>query len=165
MSSVVTAVQNSQDSQVGYTCDYQNKRAARSCNEVKEAIKGHKHLSASVHDKRPAYIGHRQVLRLCSDAYGKGIVRSQQESMNLRVGGKDHEVTSAEFFSTASFVQFPGKDFTNWRDVVYQNADYVEMLGAVTVDWRNPNRRTPIMRNLVFLYGHRPGKDEGDLML
>ena len=32
----------------------------------------------------------------------------------------------------------------------------VDMLGAINVDWRNPQRRTPIMRNLVFLYGHRP---------
>ncbi len=30
------------------------------------------------------------------------------------------------------------------------------MLGATSVDWRNPQRRTPVLRNLVFLYGHRP---------
>ena len=118
--SVIDAFQTSQDAQVGYTCDYCNKRAARSCNEVKECIKGHRKLHSDVSDKRPAYIGKRQVLRLCSDAYGKGIVRSNQESVNLRIAGTAEDVTSAESFHTASFIQFPGKDFIKWREAVYQ---------------------------------------------
>ena len=64
---VMEAVRCSQDAQVGYTCDYQNKRAARSCNQVKECIKGHKHLQESVADKRPAFIGKRHAARFCSD--------------------------------------------------------------------------------------------------
>ena len=141
------SLQNSQDAQVGYACDYQNKRAARSCNEVKECIKGHRRLQNQIQDKRPDYIGKRQVTRLCSDAYGRGIVRSNQESINLRIGGTDAKVTSAESFHTAFFVHFPGRDLIKWREAVYQNVDYVEMLGAVTVDWRNPHRRTPVIRN------------------
>ena len=43
---VVEAAQNAQDAQAGYACDYQNKRAARSCNEVKECVKGHKQMHA-----------------------------------------------------------------------------------------------------------------------
>jgi hypothetical protein len=35
------------------------------------------------------------------------------------------------------------------------------MLGAVDVERRNPHRRTPIMRNLVFLYGHRSPDSRG----
>ena len=81
---VLQAFQCSQDAQIGYTCDYQNKRAARSCNEVKECIKGHRRLQSTIHDKRPDYIGKRQVTRLCSDAYGKGIVRSNQECYVIR---------------------------------------------------------------------------------
>ena len=38
---VVHAMQSQQDAQIGYSCDYQNKRAAKSCNEVKESMKGH----------------------------------------------------------------------------------------------------------------------------
>ena len=152
---VLQAFQCCQDAQVGYTCDYQNKRSARSCNEVKECIKGHRRLQSTVGEKRPAYIGKRQVMRLCSDAYGKGIVRSNQESINLRVGGTDDNVTSAESFHTASFVNFPGRDLINWRESVYKFTSYVEMLTAVTVDRRSPHRRTATMRNLVFLYGHR----------
>ena len=99
---VIETVQSIQDAQIGYQCDYQNKRAARSCNEVKECMKGHRKLSADTVDKSPNYIGKRHVTRLCSDAYGKGIVRSQQESMNLRISGNEHNVTSAEMFSTHS---------------------------------------------------------------
>ena len=96
-------VQSSQDAQVGYTCDYQNKRAARSCNEVKERMKGHKKLMKDIAERGPSYIGRRQVQRLMSDAYGKGIVRSNQESTNLRIGGRDDRVTSAESFSYYTF--------------------------------------------------------------
>lgn len=152
---VLQAFQCCQDAQVGYTCDYQNKRSARSCNEVKECIKGHRRLQSQVADKRPAHIGKRQVIRLCSDAYGKGIVRSNQESINLRVGGSEDNVTSAESFHTASFVNLPGRDLVKWRESVYQNASYVETLTAMTIDRRNPHRRTATMRNLVYLYGHR----------
>ena len=150
------ALQCAQDAQAGYACDYQNKRAARCCNEVKECMKGHKRLAQSLENQRPAYHGKRHVTRLCSDAYGRGMVRSNQESTNLRVSGRDDNVTSAESFHTASFVNFPGRDLTRWREAIYQNESYVDMLGAINVDWRNPQRRTPIMRNLVFLYGHRP---------
>ena len=50
-------------------------------------------MQSTIQDRRPDYIGKRQVVRLCSDAYGKGIVRSNQESINLRIGGIDANVT------------------------------------------------------------------------
>jgi hypothetical protein len=80
---VLEACQNAQDAQAGYACDYQNKRAAKSCNEVKECIKGHRKLHASISCNILAYTGERHVTRLCADAYGKGITRSQKESINL----------------------------------------------------------------------------------
>ena len=152
---VIHASQCCQDAQIGYTCDYQNKRAARSCNEVKECMKGLRRLQSNIGDRRPEYIGKRFVMRLCSDAYGKGTVRSNQESINLRIAGTDDNVTSAESFHTASCVNFPGRDLTAWREAVYQNRDDVQLLGAIGVDRRNPSRKTAIMRNLAFLYGHR----------
>ena len=102
------------------------------------------------------YIGKRHMMRLCSDAYGKGIVRSNQESINLRIHGTRDDVTSAESFHTASFVQFPGIDLVQWREAVYTNSNFTDMLSAVAIDWRNPKRTTPYMRNFVYLYGHRP---------
>ena len=39
------AIQCSQDAQARYACDYQNKRVARCCNEVRECMKGPKRLT------------------------------------------------------------------------------------------------------------------------
>ena len=55
LSTVIDAFQAGQDAQVGYTCDYCNKRAARSCNEVKECIKGHKKLQSQVRQASSIY--------------------------------------------------------------------------------------------------------------
>ena len=101
-------MQAAQCAQIGYTCDYCCKRAARSCNEVKECMKGHRKLHRQISEQNASYIGKRHVLRLCSDCYGKGICRSNQESINLRIGGNDKMVTSAESFHTGSCENFPG---------------------------------------------------------
>ena len=147
-------MQAAQCAQIGYTCDYCCKRAARSCNEVKECMKGHRKLHKQISEQSTSYIGKRHVLRVCSDCYGKGICRSNQESINLRVGGNDQRVTSAESFHTGSTEPFPGVDFTKLREAVFQNDDYVKMLQAIGVDKRNSHRRTPIVRNLAYMYGH-----------
>ena len=153
---VVHAMQSQQDAQIGYSCDYQNKRAAKSCNEVKESMKGHRKLAVDNETKRPDYIGKRHVSRLHSDVYGRGITRSQQESTNLRATGVENVVTSSEFFSTSELVPFPGADACKWREAYYENTETVGAVANIKVDWRNPQRRTPIIRNIVFLYGHRP---------
>jgi hypothetical protein len=78
---VLEAFQNAPDAQAGYAGDYQNKRAAESRNEVKGCIEGHRKLHASISCDRLAYIGKRHVPRLCADAYGEGITRSQQHQL------------------------------------------------------------------------------------
>ncbi len=116
---MIDAAQHAQDAQAGYACDYQNKRGARGCNEVKECIKGHRTLHDTVATRRPAYIGKRHVSRLCSDAYGKGVVRPNVESINLRVYSKDHDVTAAESSHTAQAILFHGRDAMAWQEVVH----------------------------------------------
>ena len=103
-------VQYTQDSQAGYACDYQNKQAPRCCNEVKEVVKGHRELHVNLAQESATAIGKRHVTRLCCDAYGKGVARSNQESYNLRVYAKDNDVLVAETFRTAQTVAFPGQD-------------------------------------------------------
>ena len=125
---MLNAAQNSQDAQAGYACDYQNKRAARSCNEVREAVKGHRTMHASIAEESVSYVFKRHITRLCSDAYGKGIVRSQQESINLRVNSKDNDVLAAETFRTAGTAMFPGQDLMRWTEAVFEHRNYVEML-------------------------------------
>jgi hypothetical protein len=78
---VLETYQNAQDAQAGCACDYQNKRAAKICNEAKGCIEGHRKRHACISCDRPAYIGERHEPRLRADAYGKVITRSQQESI------------------------------------------------------------------------------------
>ena len=153
---LLEATQNAQDAQAGYACDYQNKRAARSCNEVKEAIKGHRTLRATLVDKPVSLIGKRHVTRLCSDAYGKGIVRSLQESTNLRVYSKDTDVLAAETFRTAYTVAFPGGELTHWREAIFERVDYVPILARINVDRSHLHKGRAFIQAMIFLYGHRP---------
>ena len=74
--------------------------------------------------------------------YGKGICRSNQESTNLRIAATWNDVTSAESFHTASFVQFPGKDLTAWREAVYNHTAAIDVVHQIEIDRRNPHRRT-----------------------
>ena len=152
----IEATQYSQDAQIGYACDYQNKRAARCCNETKEFVKGHKDLGSALDNKPIGVISKRHVIRLCSDAYGKGVVRSLQESTNLRVYHKESDVLFAESIRTSGTVCFPGIDVTLWREAVIANVENVSMLAKIHVDRSNPRRGTAAIKNLVFLYGHRP---------
>ena len=155
---IIEAAQTAQDAQVGYACDYQNKRSARGCNEAKECMKGHRTLHEGIKTQRPAYIGKRHVTRLCSDAYGKSIVRSNQESINLRVHSKAFDVTAAESFHTSQTQVFPGRDLVAWREAVYSSTDYTA-LQCIHVDHRNASKKTALIKNVAFLYGHRPRHD------
>ena len=120
---------------------------------MKEYIKGHRRLQADVAGRRPNYIGHRYVTRIMSDAYGRGTVRSNQESTNLRVYARDHDVTAAESFHAASTVVMPGKDLTSWREAIFAQSSFVKVLQAATVDRRNPAKSTAIHKNIVFSTG------------
>jgi hypothetical protein len=106
---VLEACQKAQDVRAEYACDYQNKRAGKSRNEVKECAKSHRKLRASIACNRPACIGKRHVARLCADAYGKGVTRSQQESINLSFW-RERRCYVGGVFSLASTVVFPGRE-------------------------------------------------------
>ena len=77
---VIEGTQIAEDAQAGYACDYSNKRSAKTFNEVKEFRKGHRTLPTELEGERPAYLGKRYATRLCSDAYGKGVVRSNKSA-------------------------------------------------------------------------------------
>merc|ERR1712242_356952 len=50
----------------------------------------------------------RYALRLCIDAYGKGIVRGHPENIHLRAYTKDNDITSAEAVRTSETISFFG---------------------------------------------------------
>jgi hypothetical protein len=85
--------------------------------------------------------------RLRADAYGEGVIRSKQESVNLIFVGANEDVTSAESFHAASIVVFPGGDLIQWRESIYQNTEYAKMLGAIAVYGRDSRCETPIWRS------------------
>ena len=64
-------------------------------------------MAEKIADKRTSYIGHRHVTRILSDYYGRGIVRSNQESTNLRTYIRWGDVTSAEAIKTNKNIVLP----------------------------------------------------------
>ena len=153
---MVEAAQQSQDAQAGYACDYCNKRQPCAVHEVKEWCKGQHELGAQVRDERPNYIGKRLVARFMSDAYGKGIVRSQVESTNLRANVAETTATHAETFRTSQTEAFYGREYV--ETVVRLNDRRQDGKRAVTieVDRRNVHRRRVCLRDTAMFYGQRP---------
>ena len=98
--------------------------------------------------------------RLCSDAYNKGVVRSAQERANLNANKKDNDVLAAETVRTAQTEGMPGRDLVTWREHLTSGGGKTELRDAVGVDRRNPQKWTAVMKNLAFLYGHRPAHDD-----
>ena len=67
-------------------------------------------MAEKIADIRLSYIGHRHVTRILSNYYGRGIVRSNQESTNLRAYSRDKDVTAAECITTNKNVILPAAE-------------------------------------------------------
>ena len=90
-------------------------------------------------EKDVAYSGRRFALRLCSDWYGRGVVRGQAENINLRAHGIEHsDVTNAESIRSAAVAIFCGSSFLS---CVERLSDKQKHSGATrmnpSVDTRN----------------------------
>ena len=68
---LVAAGQRNMAAQVGYGCDYQNKRLPIAVHEVKEWMKGQRQLLEELQDKPPGYVGARTAKRVMTDCYYK----------------------------------------------------------------------------------------------
>ena len=98
------AAQVAQDSQCGYSCDYQNKRAPVSTNEVTEMMKGLGDLGARLRDEgeqSTKYVFGRFKKRLLSDCYGRGVTRSSVEAVSLLTQSRAWNVCAAESITTS----------------------------------------------------------------
>ena len=160
---MVLALQTQQNAQAGYAADYQNKRSAQSFNEVREAKKGHHAMAEKIADKRTSYIGHRHVTRILSDYYGRGIVRSNQESTNLRTYIRRGDVTSAESIKTNKNIVLPAAGAL--RLVEKMNSAVKETTCdknkiRMEFDNRDNYNTTIITKNAAYLYAYRPLTDE-----
>ena len=155
---MVLAAQTQQNAQAGYAADYQCKRSAQSFNEVKEAKKGHHFIADKNSDTRVSYIGHRHVTRILSDYYGRGIVRSNQESTNLRAYAESNNVTAAESIKTCKNVVLPAAaalhivEKWNPREEITPHGKEVQ----IEFDHRDFRNIKVVTKNAAFLYGMRP---------
>ena len=96
VASMVNAAQLAQDAQVGYACDYQNKRQPCGCNEVRECCSGLTKLGQNIGTQPIACQGKCYMTRILCHAYNNGIVRSAVENRNLRANVRNHDVTRVE---------------------------------------------------------------------
>ncbi len=55
----------------------------------------------------------RHTMRILSDSYGKGVVRSQAESCNLRLYSDELDVVAAEAIRTTVFSFMPGQNLVD----------------------------------------------------
>ncbi|CAJ1408108.1 unnamed protein product, partial [Effrenium voratum] len=83
LESVITAAQHAQNAQCGYAGDYGSKRQVVALHEVNEWMRGQRALGRELAGKGRSYQGVRHLRRFMSDAYGRGIVRSAPEVVNL----------------------------------------------------------------------------------
>ena len=158
---VVLAAQRAQNAAAGYAADYQCKRSASSFNKCKEFKKGHHALAERERGRPVSYIGFRHAIRLLSDLYGKGVVRSAQESANLRAYADPRDVTSAESIKTAKTAMMPGAEAVRLVETYHVEEDGgADEKGAdgITLEADRRNRRRPriVSKNPAFLYGMRP---------
>jgi hypothetical protein len=159
---MVLAAQTQQNAQAGYAADYQNKRSAQSFNEVKEAKRGHHALAETNLDKRTSYIGHRHVTRILSDYYGRGIVRSNQESTNLRAYSRAEDVTAAEAIKTNKNVNLPAAGALKLVERMTGCAkDFQSDGNKIRMEYDDRDKRNIriVSKNSAYLYAFRPLQD------
>ena len=176
---VIVATQAAQNAQAGYAADYQNKNGVRGFAEINEFIKGHRTLGHTLEEtthtrtdaETNAYAFHRHSTRMLSDFYGKGVVRSNQESVNLRVNARRNDVTAAESIKTSLTAMMPGLDLlTVLQRRQSTTAQYEETRAACRLqrNYRLSHEKVHVSKNDAFIYCHRPGskstKTEFDLL-
>ena len=137
---------------------YPNTRQPCGVHEVNNGPKGNKRWEP-VCDERLNYIGKRHVSRLMSDAYGKGIVRSQVESTNLRANTKENAATHAESFRTSQTEAFYGREYLELAERMNGKRKDGQKAVAIEVDGRNARRRKVCIRDMALFYGQRPKYD------
>ena len=76
--------------------------------------------------------------------------------MNLNAYAKDHNVIVAETVRTAQTENMPGRDLVTWMEYLSGVSGEGKFLTSMDVDRRNHKKRTRAVKNVAFLYGHRP---------
>jgi len=155
----VYAAQVAQDSQCGYSCDYQNKRAPVSTNEVTEMMKGLGDLGARLRDEgeqSTKYVFGRFKKRLLSDCYGRGVTRSSVEAVSLLTQSRAWRVCAAESITTSGSQAFNGKEYVNLVERFHGlTAGHQRRMGVRVLRHMPPRNKILPERDEALLYGLR----------
>ena len=153
---IAEAAQAAQDAQIGYCCDYQNKRNPICFHELKEFMKGHVELSRQLAGECRGYVGRRHVQRIISDFYGRGIVRGAVECVNLLVHADKADVLAAETMRTAPTQHFDGGSFlTAIESIDGSRASTRSRRKFPVIDRRKATQSRALATYRDILYGHR----------
>ena len=76
--------------------------------------------------------------------------------MNLNVYTKSDTATAAETVRSAQTERMPGRDLVSWVESFDAREDGMSDMLLVGVDRRNPKKWTTVIKNVSYLYGHRP---------
>ena len=106
---IIDSVDASQSAQIGYHCDYCNKRQPIGVHESREWAKGHRQLSQKINRESVTYVTRRHAQRIVSDCFARGILRTPNETVKLNDAVGHGEPTQAELTATAPFNTFPGE--------------------------------------------------------
>ncbi|CAJ1374097.1 unnamed protein product [Effrenium voratum] len=156
LQSVITAAQHAQNAQCGYAGDYGSKRQVVALHEVNEWMRGQRALGEELAGKARSYQGARHLRRFLSDAYGRGIVRSAPEVVNLLTRQDSNVVTAAEALQTAPTESFPGRVFLECVEGPAQGGPAERpQRQYLQVDWRSRRHRSLTLRRMDILYGCR----------
>ena len=98
---LVQAAETAQRAQVGYACDYQNKRLPIAVYECKEWMRAQRALYEDLKENKAGYFAARAAKRLITDCYGRGVVRGAVEIANLVLNSGHPDPTKAESIKTA----------------------------------------------------------------
>ena len=156
LQSVITAAQHAQNAQCGDAGDYGSKRQVVALHEVNEWMRGQRALGEELAGKARSYQGARHIRRFLSDAYGRGIVRSAPEVVNLLTRQDSNVVTAAEALQTAPTESFPGRVFLECVEGPAQGGPAERpQRQYLQVDWRSRRHRSLTLRRIDILYGCR----------
>ena len=158
---ITKAIDDSQAAQVGYHCDYCNKRQPIGVHELREWMKGHRNLTTQLKDESLSYLAKRHALRICSDCFGRGIVRSPNETTKLNDNAGHEEPTAAEMTCSAKFSTFPGGAYL----AIIEGRASVDpkkiQRGLLYTKTHKGSAERVIIRNAALFYGYR---DDSTLM-
>ena len=111
---MIDAVDSSQAAQVGYHCDYGNKRQPIGVYEARKWEKGQRALAEKLKGESTTYSARRHAQRIMSDCFARGILRTPNETAKLNDAAGHPEPTTPEVTASA-FFYFPRRSFSFTR--------------------------------------------------